>query len=107
MDTLPKVPPMTSPRITAAARAPCKQASKECGVNEADNWHVYSDMFIADATIAIEAADFALGERSARSLRTEITRHKANISELVRAKQEAEETLVKYRKKFGPLGVAA
>lgn len=44
-----------TPMIVKAARALCRHASTECGVNEADNWAIYSDEFLADAEVALHA----------------------------------------------------
>ena len=44
-------------RVTAAARALCTLASRECGINEADNWNAYKAMFMKDAKAALDAAD--------------------------------------------------
>lgn len=44
-------------RVTAAARALCKMTSKEVGIEEDRNWELNSDLFIADAKTALDAAD--------------------------------------------------
>ena len=44
-----------TPMIVKAARALCRHASTECGVNEADNWAIYSDEFLADAEVVLHA----------------------------------------------------
>ena len=43
-------------QITAAAKALCRQASIACNVDFDDNWKVYGDEYIADATAALNAA---------------------------------------------------
>lgn len=41
--------------VVAAAKALCKHHADICGVNSDDQWNVYSDDFIADAKIVLEA----------------------------------------------------
>ena len=48
-------------QITAAAKALCRQASTACNVDFDDNWKVYGDNYIADATAALNAA-YGIGE---------------------------------------------
>ena len=48
-------------QITAAAKALCRQASIACNVDFDDNWKVYGDEYIADATAALNAA-YGIGE---------------------------------------------
>lgn len=48
-------------QITAAAKALCRQASTACNVDFDDNWKVYGDDYIADATAALNAA-YGIGE---------------------------------------------
>ena len=74
-------------RITAAARALCKLASIECGVNEQDNWNVYSAMFKKDAAAAIKAAD-------------KVAKADADAV-LVKKVSELQEQVNFYRSKFG------
>ena len=38
------------------ARALCKRASEDCGVDFEDNWKLYGESFIADARAALDAA---------------------------------------------------
>ena len=90
---------MSSPRITAAARALCKLASEQCGVNEDDNWTHYSGMFKADAKAAIEAADridaaFAKAEQSVLE------------ASLMKRIEDLEMVLAEYRRRHGILGSA-
>lgn len=77
---------MSSPRIIAAAKALCKLTSKECGVNEAYNWNLNSDMFLKDAAAAIKAAD-AVKSPPDEGLTTKI--------------KQLQEQLSFYRKKYG------
>ena len=44
------------PDLTAAAKALCKHHSDVCGVNNDDQWAVYSEDFITDAKIVLGAA---------------------------------------------------
>lgn len=43
-------------QITAAAKALCREASTACNVDFDDNWKIYGDDYIADATAALNAA---------------------------------------------------
>ena len=49
--------PRNSPMVVAAARALCKLNSDICGVDNEDNWKLYSELFLADASIALDAAE--------------------------------------------------
>ncbi len=90
-------------RITAAARALCKSTSAEVGIDEDRNWKLNSDMFIADAKIAIKAAD-AIGTKAPRKLKKQdvalIEKQRKHIAYL-------EETMMVYRKTYGLIGAAA
>ena len=111
---------MSSARITAAARALCRQASIECNVDEADNWKTHSEMFIEDARAAIEAADAALPpappkprKKHEMSLKRQISMQERTIESLSREKiilestlRMQETTLRIYRERHGPIGVA-
>lgn len=46
----------TDEAVLAAARTLCAINSRICGIDEQDNWKLYSDHFKADAKAAIEAA---------------------------------------------------
>ena len=48
-------------QITAAAKALCRQASTACNVDFDDNWKLYGDEYIADATAVLNAA-YGIGE---------------------------------------------
>lgn len=87
-------------RITAAARALCKIASEECNVDEQDNWKTYSDLFIADATTAIKAAD-SVGTKAPRKLKKRDT---ALIEKQRKQIAQLEETVVFYRTTYGIIG---
>ena len=78
-------------RVTAAARALCTLASKECGIDDKLNWIHYSRMFLKDAAAALKAAD-AISKAEADAVLT------AKVAEL--------ETIVKiYRETYGVRGV--
>lgn len=47
---------VTDEAVLVAARALCAINSEVCGVDEQDNWKLYSDDFKKDAIAAIEAA---------------------------------------------------
>ena len=106
---------MSSARITAAARALCRQASIECNVGEADNWKTYSEMFIEDARVAIEAADAiplpVVGPPKPRKKHEMIRKHLAMqasvIEQLQEHKSALEETVRAYREKYVVIGQAA
>lgn len=106
---------MSSARITAAARALCRQASIECNVGEADNWKTYSEMFIKDARVAIEAADAiplpVVGPPKPRkkhemSLERKFAIQTSEIERLSSEKIMLESTLRIYRERHGPIGSA-
>ena len=87
-------------RITAAARALCKSTSAEAGMSEEECWTLYSDMYIADATSAIKAAD-AIGTKAPRKLKKQDT---ALIEKQQKRIAYLEETMTMYRKTFGTIG---
>lgn len=100
-------------RITSAARALCRQASIECNVDEADNWKTYSEMFIEDARVAIEAADAALPpappkprKKHEMSLERKFAIQTSEIERLSSEKIMLESTLRIYRERHGPIGSA-
>lgn len=90
-----------SARIIAAAHALCKLASEECGINEQDNWNVYSDMFKKDAKIALEAADAVADKKLAKRLKLETDE---TLVKLLNANKLLEDALKHYRETYGVIG---
>lgn len=95
---------MNSVRITEGARALCGAYSRDTEVDFESSWEKHKDLFLADASTVIKAADFGQ-EKSQGYLRRQIEQHKSNEDELIRKNWELEATLLLYRQKFGVLGL--
>lgn len=84
---------MNSPRITAAARAMCKQAASEIGANEDEYWERLDQYFLRDAVAAIKAADAIPSPKV-----------QAEVEKLKRANAMLNDMVKHYREKYGVMG---
>lgn len=103
---------MNNARVTAAARAMRQHFAEEAGANVDTMWEQRKHMLIADAKVALAAADAVPGQAPAppkprkkhEMLKAQTIMQASTILWLLLDKQTLEATVHAYRERYGVLG---